>query len=89
MGRQIKTGCTPPAGPRPAPEVGLVVDVPAPGGLDALLIREQPIPSPKPDEVLIEVRAAGVNRGDIKQREGNYPMAGLRVTSVLGLEVAG
>jgi putative PIG3 family NAD(P)H quinone oxidoreductase len=65
------------------------VDVPVSGGLEALILRRQPVARPRAGEVLIKVSAAGVNRGDVKQREGDYPMAGLKLSTVLGLEVAG
>jgi len=66
----------------------LVVDIPRPGGLDALVLADKPIPAPTAGEVLIEVHAAGVNRADIKQRAGDYPMpAG--ASTVPGLEVSG
>ncbi len=35
--------------------------------------REVPDPDPAPDEVVIDVAAAGVNRADLAQREGHYP----------------
>lgn len=43
---------------------------------------------PDPDEVLIRVAAAGVNRPDVMQREGRYPPPP-GVTDIPGLEVAG
>ena len=58
------------------------------GAADALHVVQIPRPVPKPGEVLIRVRAAGVNRPDLLQREGNYaPPPGAPET--LGLEVAG
>jgi putative PIG3 family NAD(P)H quinone oxidoreductase len=66
----------------------LVVDIPRPGGLDALLLADRPIPRPAAGEVLIEVHAAGVNRADIKQRAGDYPMPA-HASTVPGLEVSG
>lgn len=66
----------------------LVVDIPRPGGADALVLTNKPIPQPTAQEVLIEVHAAGVNRADVKQRAGDYPMpAG--ASTVPGLEVSG
>lgn len=59
-----------------------------PGGPDVLEPREVPIPAPGPGEVLIRVEAAGVNRPDLRQRQGGYPPPP-GVTEVLGLEVAG
>ena len=58
------------------------------GGLDVLQIREIEIPRPAPDEVIIKVAAAGVNRGDVKQRMGDYPMDKDSPWG-LGLEVSG
>lgn len=58
------------------------------GGADQLYIDKMPIPEPKPDEILIRVVAAGVNRPDIVQRQGLYP-APADHSPVLGLEVAG
>jgi putative PIG3 family NAD(P)H quinone oxidoreductase len=58
------------------------------GGSDALFVDTRPLPELRPGHVLIRVRAAGVNRPDILQRQGMYaPMPG--VTDVMGLEVAG
>jgi NADPH:quinone reductase-like Zn-dependent oxidoreductase len=51
-------------------------------------IEERPDPVPGPDEVLIRVRAAGVNGADIAQRAGRYPPPP-GVTDVPGLECAG
>ena len=59
-----------------------------PGGPEVLQIREGEIPTIGEHEVLIEVKAAGVNRPDILQRQGLYPMPE-GVTPVPGLEVAG
>lgn len=58
------------------------------GGPDVLTIEELPDPVPAEGEVLIDVIAAGVNRPDIAQREGNYaPPPG--ASPVLGLECSG
>lgn len=59
-----------------------------PGGPEVLEIHEVPIPVPAPGEVLIDVAAAGLNRADALQREGNYKLpAG--ASDVLGLEISG
>jgi NADPH2:quinone reductase len=47
-----------------------------------------PVPTPKADEVLIRVQAAGVNRPDVAQRQGSYPPPP-GASPILGLEVAG
>ena len=60
----------------------------APGGPEVLEIATGPVPEPGPNEILIRVEAAGVNRPDLNQREGNYPPpAG--ASPIIGLEVAG
>lgn len=45
------------------------------GGPDVLQIRDLPTPEPGPDEVLVEVEAAGINFIDVYRRTGVYPMA--------------
>jgi NADPH2:quinone reductase len=47
-----------------------------------------PVPAPGPGHVLIKVAAAGINRPDIMQRQGNYP-APKGHSEIPGLEVAG
>jgi len=44
-----------------------------PGGPDVLTLSDLPDPVAGPGEVLVDVAAAGVNRVDLSQREGNYP----------------
>ncbi|MFO1394621.1 MAG: NAD(P)H-quinone oxidoreductase [Steroidobacteraceae bacterium] len=58
------------------------------GGADALHVVEVPAPVPGPGQVLVRVRAAGVNRPDILQRAGFYPPPP-GAPETLGLEVAG
>ena len=43
------------------------------GGPEVMKLGTGPLPTPKPDEVLLRVWAAGVNRPDIAQRQGSYP----------------
>ena len=59
-----------------------------PGGPEVLSVERRPVPLPGPDEILIRVHAAGVNRPDVAQRKGDYPPPP-GVTDVPGLEVAG
>lgn len=59
-----------------------------PGGSEVLEIREIQIPNPGPGQVLIRVVSAGINRADIRQREGGHPPAP-GITDTLGLEVSG
>lgn len=59
-----------------------------PGGPEVLTVVERPIPTPGPDDILMRVRAIGVNRADALQRAGRYaPPAD--VSDILGLELAG
>jgi len=64
------------------------IDPATPGGPEVLTLVERPVPAPAPHEVLIRVHAAGVNRPDVLQRKGRYPMPP-GAPSILGLEVAG
>ena len=59
-----------------------------PGGVDKLAYETVAVPTAKADEVLVKVHAFGINRPDILQRQGLYPMP-KGVTPVPGLEVAG
>lgn len=60
-----------------------------PGGPEVLKLQEYPTPEISGDEVLIEVKAAGLNRSDVFQREGNYPAPEGASAEIPGLEVAG
>jgi len=60
------------------------------GGVDVLKLEDLPKPDPAPGEVLIEVRAAGVNPVDYKIREGKYPaVTADKLPVTLGRDVAG
>jgi NADPH:quinone reductase-like Zn-dependent oxidoreductase len=43
------------------------------GKADALYIGEAPKPSAGPGQIVVKIKAFGLNRMDILQREGNYP----------------
>lgn len=60
-----------------------------PGGPEVLQVAERARPRISDSEVLIEVRAAGVNRPDVFQRKGNYPAPPGVDPWIPGLEVAG
>ena len=64
------------------------VEISQPGGPEVLKPTERPTPEPKPNEILIKVAAAGVNRPDILQRVGKYPVPP-DASDLPGLEVAG
>jgi NADPH2:quinone reductase len=64
------------------------VEISKPGGPEVLRLARRPVPAPKPSEILIKVAAAGVNRPDVLQRSGNYPVPP-DASDLPGLEVAG
>jgi len=64
------------------------IEISKPGGPEVLRVAERPQPEPKPGEILIKVAAAGVNRPDVLQRSGNYPVPP-GASDLPGLEVAG
>lgn len=59
----------------------------APGPPEALVVRRLPVPAPAPGEVLIEVRAAGLNRSELHTRLGLAE--GVVFPRVLGIEATG
>lgn len=59
------------------------------GGPEVLKIEERPDPIPQEHEVLIRVKAAGINRPDVFQRKGNYPAPEGVAADIPGLEVSG
>jgi putative PIG3 family NAD(P)H quinone oxidoreductase len=65
-----------------------VVEIAAAGGPEVLRPARRPVPLPAAGEILIRVRAAGVNRPDALQRAGAYaPPPG--ASDLPGLEAAG
>ncbi len=64
------------------------IEIIHPGGPEVLKLCERPLPVLKSGEVLIKVHAAGVNRPDVLQRTGNYPVPP-GASDIPGLEVAG
>jgi len=59
------------------------------GAPEVLKLQEYPTPEISGDEVLIEVKSAGLNRSDVFQREGNYPAPAGVAPEIPGLEVSG
>src|SRR5260221_13064164 len=60
------------------PEAMTAVEIAHPGGPGVLRPVSRPTPAPAPREVLIAVAAAGVNRPDILQRQGQIGRASCR-----------
>jgi len=65
-----------------------VIAISKPGGPEVLKPETRPVPKPGPGEILIKVKAAGVNRPDVAQRSGSYPPPP-GASDLPGLEVAG
>jgi len=70
------------------PDVMKAVVIEGKGGPEVLQLRDVAVPQPGKGEVLIKVTAAGVNRPDVLQRQGNYP-APKGHSELPGLEVSG
>ncbi len=64
------------------------IDIGAPGGPEVLRVVSRPVPQPGEGEVLVRVRAAGLNRADLLQRQGHYPPPP-GASPILGMEVSG
>ena len=64
------------------------VEIARPGGPEVLVPARRPVPAAAAGEIVIAVRAAGVNRPDLLQREGRYPPPP-GASDLPGLEVAG
>ena len=64
------------------------IEISAYGAPDVLRLAERPLPIAGAGEILIRVSASGINRPDVLQRTGNYPVPP-GVTDIPGLEVAG
>ena len=56
------------------------------GGPEVLTSVDLPVPTPKPDEALVNIKAAGINFIDVYIREGRYPTP---LPFVSGQEAAG
>lgn len=62
-----------------------------PGGRDQLIIKDQPLPTPTKDEVLVKVDSTAINRTDIMTREDSslkapYPILGVEISGIVEKE---
>ena len=64
------------------------IDIPKPGGPEVFALATGPVPEPGAGELLIKVAAAGINRPDVLQRMGLYPVPA-NASPIPGLEVSG
>ncbi len=70
------------------PDTMTAIGIATPGAPDVLRPERRPVPQPAAGEILVHVEAAGVNRPDVLQRQGNYaPPPG--ASDIPGLEIAG
>jgi NADPH:quinone reductase-like Zn-dependent oxidoreductase len=61
----------------------------APGGPETLKLENRPIPSPKSGQVLINIKAFGLNRSELFTRQGHSPPSAVTLPRVLGIEATG
>jgi len=73
---------------RALPDTMKAVEITGKGGPEVLVPGTRKVPAAAPGEVLVKVAAAGVNRPDVMQRQGNYPPPP-GITDIPGLEIAG
>src|SRR5262245_31458042 len=64
------------------------VEITQPGGPEVLKSASRPNPAPRANEIIVKVEAAGVNRPDVLQRMGHYPVPP-GTSDIPGLEIAG
>ncbi|EMF14255.1 GroES-like protein [Sphaerulina musiva SO2202] len=57
-----------------------------PGGPEVLKIEERPIPTPQPGQILIRIKAFGLNRSELFTRQGHSPV---QFPRILGIEATG
>jgi len=60
-----------------------------PGGPEVLSVGSVPVPTPVAGEIRVRVATSGVNRADLLQRTGLYPVPEGWPEDILGLEFAG
>ena len=70
------------------PDTMAVVEIAQPGPPEGLQVGRRSVPVPTVGEVLVRVAAAGINRADTMQRQGNYPPPP-GASDIPGLELSG
>src|ERR1044072_1407252 len=60
-----------------------------PGGAEVLALQDRPTPEPGVGEIRVRVRASALNRADLLQRAGNYPVPAGAPAGIAGMEYAG
>ncbi|MFZ4285067.1 NAD(P)H-quinone oxidoreductase [Variovorax sp. HJSM1_2] len=64
------------------------IEISSPGAPEVLRVVDRPVPVPVAGELLVRVEASGVNRPDVLQRTGHYPVPP-GASDIPGLEIAG
>ncbi|MDQ0326024.1 putative PIG3 family NAD(P)H quinone oxidoreductase [Rhodopseudomonas julia] len=70
------------------PQTMEAVAITEPGGPEVLALEERAVPQPGEGELLVKVAAAGINRPDVLQRLGRYPVP-KGASDIPGLEISG
>lgn len=60
-----------------------------PGGPDVIKLESRPIPTPENGQVLIRVKAFGLNRSELFTRQGHSPPTSVTLPRILGIEAVG
>ncbi|HET9637108.1 MAG TPA: NAD(P)H-quinone oxidoreductase [Gemmatimonadaceae bacterium] len=60
-----------------------------PGGPEVLQLQDRPVPEPGVGEIRVRVRGSALNRADVLQRGGNYPVPAGSPEDIAGMEYAG
>jgi len=60
-----------------------------PGGSDVLEIQDRPMPEPGTGQIRVRVRGSALNRADVLQRQGNYPVPPGYSAEIAGMEYVG
>src|SRR6266705_3176161 len=60
-----------------------------PGAPEVLEVQERPKPEPGVGQIRVRVRASALNRADLMQREGNYPVPAGVTADISGMEYKG
>jgi len=59
------------------------------GGSEVLEVQDRPIPEPGLNQIRVRIAASALNRADVLQRKGNYPVPPGAPADISGLEYAG
>jgi len=81
----LRAGC----GLRAYFELVKAIIITRPGGPEVLEVQDRPKPDPGVGQIRVRVRTSALNRADILQRQGNYPVPPGVSAEIAGMEYAG